>query len=153
MIGLDSNVLARYYIEDQTDAEAQHQRLAARRLIESGQSLMVCKTVILELDWVMRGYCGFAPAAAMSVLRHLCELPHVTIEDRSTVEQALSNGDVGLDFADALHHALDALARLAVRQQQELAQGGLAQCLDAPAQPLRRELLIERIRNRLGERQ
>ena len=105
MIGLDSNVLARYYIEDQTDAEAQHQRLAARRLIESGQSLMVCKTVILELDWVMRGYCGFAPAAAMSVLRHLCELPHVTIEDRSTVEQALSNGDVGLDFADALHHA------------------------------------------------
>ena len=105
MIGLDSNVLARYYIEDQTDAEAQHQRLAARCLIESGQSLMVCKTVILELDWVMRGYYGFAPAAAMSVLRHLCELPHVTIEDRSTVEQALSNGDVGLDFADALHHA------------------------------------------------
>jgi predicted nucleic acid-binding protein len=41
----------------------------------------------------------------MSVLRHLCERPHVTIEDRSTVEQALSNGDVGLDFADALHHA------------------------------------------------
>ena len=105
MIGLDTNVLARYYIEDQADAQAQQQRLAARRLIESGRSLMVCKTVILELEWVMRGYYGFAQAEAASVLRHLLELPHVTIEDRSTVEQALSNFEVGIDFADALHHA------------------------------------------------
>jgi predicted nucleic-acid-binding protein len=37
MIGLDTNVLARYYIDDAADTEAQHQRLAARRLIESGR--------------------------------------------------------------------------------------------------------------------
>lgn len=55
MIGLDTNVLARYYVEDQSDAEAKRQRTAARRLIESGQPLMVCKTVILELEWIMRG--------------------------------------------------------------------------------------------------
>ena len=105
MIGLDTNVLARYYIEDHADAEARQQRLAARRLIESGQSLMVCKTVILELEGVMRGYYGFAPAEALSVLRHLIDLPNVTIEDRATVEQAISNCEAGLDFADALHHA------------------------------------------------
>ena len=105
MVGLDTNVLARYYIEDQADAQAQQQRLAARRLIESGRSLMVCKTVILELEWVMRGYYGFAQAEVASILRHLLELPHVTIEDRSTVEQALSKFEVGIDFADALHHA------------------------------------------------
>ena len=103
MIGLDTTVLARYYLEDDADAEAQRQRLAARRLMESGQSLMVCKTVILELEWVMRGYRGFAPAQAASVLRHLLDLPHVTVEDRSTVEQALSNCDAEIDFADALH--------------------------------------------------
>ncbi len=105
MIGLDTNVLARYYIEDNTDAEAQRQRLAARRLIESGRPLMVCKTVVLELEWVMRGYYGFAPAEVASVLRHLLDLAHVTVEDRGTVEQALSNCGAGLDFADALHHA------------------------------------------------
>lgn len=44
MIGLDINVLARYYIDDEADAEAQRQRLAARRLIESGQTLMVSKS-------------------------------------------------------------------------------------------------------------
>jgi hypothetical protein len=30
---------------------------------------------------------------------------HVTVEDRDAVEQALSNLSVGIDFADALHHA------------------------------------------------
>lgn len=105
MIGLDTNVLARYYVEDKADAEAQRQRLAARRLIESGNPLMVCKTVILEFEWVMRGYYGFTSTEAVSVLRHLLGLPNVTVEDRSTVEQALSQCEAGIDLADALHHA------------------------------------------------
>jgi hypothetical protein len=37
MIGLDTKVLARYYVDEAGDAEAKRQRLAARRLIESGQ--------------------------------------------------------------------------------------------------------------------
>jgi predicted nucleic-acid-binding protein len=105
MIGLDTNVLARYYIEDESDTEAAAQRLAARRLIESSQPLMVCKTVLLEFEWVMRGYYGFSPVEAVSVLRHLLSLTHVTVEDRSTVEQALSHCDTGIDLADALHLA------------------------------------------------
>ncbi len=105
MIGLDTNVLARYYVEDKQDAEAGRQHEAARRLIESGRPLMVCKTVILEFEWVLRGYYGFAPDEITTVLRHLLALPHVTIEDRVTVEQALSHCDAGIDLADALHHA------------------------------------------------
>lgn len=105
MIGLDTNVLARYYVEDNGDAEAQRQRLVARRLIESGQPLMVSKTVILELEWVMRGYYQFDAAEVISVLSHLLRLPNVEVEDRSAVEQAVLNCEAGLDFADALHHA------------------------------------------------
>jgi predicted nucleic-acid-binding protein len=105
MIGLDTNVLARYYVEDKQDAEAARQHEAARRLIESGRPLMVCKTVILEFEWVLRGYYGFAQGEVSGVLRHLLALPHVTIEDRVTVEQALSHCDAGIDMADALHHA------------------------------------------------
>lgn len=105
MIGLDTNVLARYYIDDDADAQAQRQRSAARRLIESGQPLMVCKSVVLELEWVMRGYYGFAPAEVVSVMRHLLDQTHITVEDRESVEQALSNCEAGIDFADALHHA------------------------------------------------
>ncbi|GAA0768733.1 type II toxin-antitoxin system VapC family toxin [Ideonella azotifigens] len=105
MIGLDTNVLARYYIDDEADAEAQRQRLAARRLIESGQPLMVCKSVVLELEWVMRGYYGFDHAEVASVMRHLLAQAHITLEDREAIEQALSNSGAGIDFADALHHA------------------------------------------------
>jgi predicted nucleic-acid-binding protein len=105
MIGLDTNVLARYYIDDDADAEAKRQRLAARRLIESGQPLMVSKSVILELEWVMRGYYSFAQAEVASVMRHLLEQAHIAVEDRVAIEQALSNCEAGIDFADALHHA------------------------------------------------
>jgi predicted nucleic-acid-binding protein len=105
MIGLDTNVLARYYIDDKTDAEAQHQRLAARRLIESGQPLMVSKSVVLEFEWVMRGYYSFNQAEVTRVIRHLLEQQRITVEDRDAVEQALSNCEAGIDFADALHHA------------------------------------------------
>ena len=105
MIGLDTNVLARYYIEDKKDAESERQRLMAQRLIDSGKPLMVCKTVILELEWVMRGYYGFSPTEVVSVLRHLIAIPHISIEDHDTVERALSQCDAGLELADALHHA------------------------------------------------
>lgn len=105
MIGLDTSVLARYYVADSEDAEAERQRVAARRLIESGQPLMVCKTVILEFEWVLRGYYRFSPAEVLRVLRHLMALPHVTVEDRLAIEEALSQVEVGLDLADALHHA------------------------------------------------
>ena len=105
MIGLDTNVLARYYIDDDADAEAKRQRVAARRLIESGQPLMVSKSVVLELEWVMRGYYGFTPTEVASVMRHLVEQAHITFEDRDAVEQALSNCETGIEFADALHHA------------------------------------------------
>jgi len=105
MIGVDTNILARYYIEDEDDNEASRQRLAAQRLIESGKPLMVCKTVMLELEWVMRGYYRFEPAEIVAVFNHLLTLPQVTLEDRIAVEQAVTSFEQGMDFADSLHHA------------------------------------------------
>ncbi|WGG51552.1 type II toxin-antitoxin system VapC family toxin [Rugamonas sp. DEMB1] len=105
MIGLDTNILARYYIEDRSDAEAERQRIAACRLMESGQTLMVCKTVILELEWLMRGYYAFGRQEAIAVVKHLLGQMHIVVEDRAAVERALAACEAGLDFADALHHA------------------------------------------------
>jgi predicted nucleic-acid-binding protein len=105
VIGLDTNVLARYYVRDDGDAESAKQRQAAQTLMESGAPLMVCKTVLLELEWVMRGYYEFSPAETAKVLNHLLSLPHVKIEDRESVVQALSHADAGLEFADAMHHS------------------------------------------------
>lgn len=105
MIGLDTNVLARYYVDDATDAQAQRQRIAAQRLIESGKPLKIAKTVLLELEWVLRGFYGFAPKEIGSVFAHLLAMPQVQVEGRADVEMAISHYRVELDFADALHHA------------------------------------------------
>lgn len=105
MIGLDTNILARYYIEDAGDAESRKQREVAHRVIEAGTPLMVCKSVLLEFEWVMRGYYDFERKQVALVMQHLLSLAHVTIEDRDTVEQAMASYLAGLDFADAMHHA------------------------------------------------
>lgn len=63
MIGLDTNLLARYYIYDATHVEALHQRPFAQKLINSAQPLAVCKTVIIELEWLIRRHYQMKRAA------------------------------------------------------------------------------------------
>ncbi len=106
MIGLDTNVLARYFVEEEgADPATLAQRQAARQLIESGQNLYLPKTVALELEWVLRGYYGFAAEQVLQVFEQLLHHPCLELEDRTVLEQALAGVRSGLDFADALHHA------------------------------------------------
>jgi len=105
MIGLDTNILARYYIHDEADAEAEKQHKLAQNLVESGEPLMVCKTVFLEFEWVMRGYYQFNSSDVSAVFQHLLSLKHVMLEDRESIQRAIANIELGFDFADALHHA------------------------------------------------
>jgi predicted nucleic-acid-binding protein len=106
VIGLDTNVLARYYLAGHdVDAATTRQQLAARRLIEGMQPLYVAKTVLLEFEWVMRGAYASTREQFAGVLDHLLASPHVKVEDRLSVEAALVSHRSGLDFADALHHA------------------------------------------------
>jgi predicted nucleic-acid-binding protein len=104
MIALDTNVLARYYVVS-SDAPSQKQSAAAKQLLESGKSLFVSKTVVLELEWVLRGYHKSPPEDVLIVLTHLLALPNLDIEDRVAVELAAAALGDGYDFADALHHA------------------------------------------------
>ena len=106
MIGLDTNILARYFVrEEEADAATVAQRQAARQLIESGQALFLPKTVALELEWVLRGYYGFAVEQVLQVMEQLLNHPCLTAEDRPSLEQAVAGLRSGLEFADALHHA------------------------------------------------
>ena len=87
MIALDTNVLARYYVAS-SDAPSQKQSAAARKLLESGKSLFVSKTVVLELEWVLRGYYKSPPEDVLAVLSHLLAMPNLEVEDRVAVELA-----------------------------------------------------------------
>jgi predicted nucleic-acid-binding protein len=105
MIGLDTNILARYFVADDADTEAEKQRQIARELIESGKPLLLAKTVLLELNWVLIGRYGFGLKEVASVFDFLLTAAHIEIEDRAAVESAVANIKLGFTFADALHHA------------------------------------------------
>jgi predicted nucleic-acid-binding protein len=103
MIALDTNVIARFYVEDLDDPEAAKQRPLARQIFETANALFVPQTVVLELEWVLRAFYGFSATQFASVVRHLAGLKHVTLEARTSVIAALDDHAKGLDFADALH--------------------------------------------------
>lgn len=99
MRAVDTNVLARYYLRDDP-AQA---RIA--KSILSGGDVFVPKTVVLELEWVLRSVADQPVAKVLDCLAHLIALPGVTIEDHDQVEAALRDCRLGIDFADALHLA------------------------------------------------
>ena len=103
MRSLDTNVLARFFIDDADDAQAAKQRPAAIAAL-SGRSF-VSVTVLLELEWVMRGFYELPTREISRVLRALASIEHISLEDRNAVLVAVDAFDKGLDFADALHIA------------------------------------------------
>ena len=108
MIAVDTNILARYYVQDEDDREAVRQHPVAVRIMADTPRLFVPKTVVLELEWVLRGFYEFTRAAILKVFDHLLALPNVTLEDEAAVERAVALYRDGLDFADALHQASSA---------------------------------------------
>ena len=103
MRALDTNVLARFFVDDADDAQAAVQRpVAAAALAERS---FVSVTVLLELEWVMRGFYELSKRDTSRVFRALASIEHITLEDRNAVLMAVDAFDKGLDFADALHLA------------------------------------------------
>jgi predicted nucleic-acid-binding protein len=103
MRALDTNVLARFFVDDADDAQAAKQRPAAIAAL-AGRSF-VSVTVLLELEWVLRGFYELHTRDISRVLWALASIEHVSLEDRDAVLVALDAFDKGLDFADALHLA------------------------------------------------
>ena len=67
--------------------------------------MFVPKTVILELEWVLRYVADQPEGKVLECLEHLIALPGITVEDRDEIEAALGHCRKGIDFADALHLA------------------------------------------------
>ena len=105
MIAVDTNILARFYCDDPDDPESGRQRPIARRIMIESTAVFVPLTVILELEWVMRGFYEAEPESFCEAVGHLLGMPHVTVERWEAVKDALDLHRRGLDFADALHWA------------------------------------------------
>ena len=105
MIALDTNILARYLLDD----EPAQARAARRLLANVGAEYWIPVTVVLELAWVLRK--SDAPRAViMGRLRDLLSLRNVRAQNADLVNQALRWAGQGMDLADALHLVLSGKA-------------------------------------------
>jgi predicted nucleic-acid-binding protein len=105
LIALDTNILARYLLED----EPAQSRTARRLLADAKTEYWVPLTVVLELAWVLRK--SDAPrAVVMSRLRDVLSLRNVRAQNADLVFQALRWSADGMDLADALHLVLSGKA-------------------------------------------
>ncbi len=99
MIAIDTNILVRLVVRDD---DVQAGRAAA--LFEHNE-VYVCKTVLLEAEWVLRFSYELDRPVILDVLKKVAGLPQVTVEDSPAVAEALDIFEAGMDFADALHLA------------------------------------------------
>lgn len=69
------------------------------------QEIFISKTVLLELEWVLRQVYQVDKKTLIASLRRLLGLPNATIEGVAQIAQAMQDFSKGMDFADALHLA------------------------------------------------
>ena len=100
MVTLDTNVWVRYLTNDD---ELQARR--AMKLLERSEAVYLPKTVLLELEWVLRAAYRVKPTDIHRSLLQILGLPMVVAECAGQVAAALEFYAQGYDFADALHLA------------------------------------------------
>jgi predicted nucleic-acid-binding protein len=109
VIGLDTNVLARYVMQDDP-----RQSPRATRLIESLSAEapgFVPVVTLVELVWVLSGSYGLSRAQVATVLETLLRSRELVIDRAEIVAQALARfGSTGAEFADALIERIAAAA-------------------------------------------
>ncbi len=105
MIGLDTNVLARFLLDDDAKQSALA-RKALQGVITGNQRLMICSAMFLEFEWVLRSRSDLNKPSVVAMLRQLFELHDLVIDDELAVEEALHTYEnVNVDFAECLFHA------------------------------------------------
>jgi predicted nucleic-acid-binding protein len=100
MISLDTNMLARLVTND--DLRQAHQ---VAELIDTYDAFFVPLTVMLELEWVLRGAYALEKRAIIKSFEALLSVRNINFERQADIQQALLLYHTGFDFADALHHA------------------------------------------------
>ncbi len=106
MPALDTNVLVRYVVHDDSGQLAAAKRLIAR-CVGEGQLIFVPVTVTLELEWVLRAGFGYAKDDVLQVLSNLFSAAELAFESERALEVALQlYREASADFADCLHIAL-----------------------------------------------
>src|SRR5258705_6321282 len=102
MIAIDTNILARYLLNDEFE-----QSRAAARLLGGRELIDVPLSVWLELVWVLEVN-GCSKPEIIKGLRHIIGLPSIRPRTLGVFLFALRWYEEGMDFGDSLHLAMSA---------------------------------------------
>lgn len=99
MIGIDTNLLVRFLVnDDKTQAKY------AQKLIEQND-VYISKSVLMETEWVLRYSYEINAKAIHQAFENLLGLPEIKVEDPACIIKAMKWFGEGFDFADAIHLA------------------------------------------------
>ena len=130
MIAVDTNVLARFYCDDPDDPESVKQRPRARKAMGGSSAIFVPVTVILELEWVMRGFYEVEPAAFCAAAGAGHAPDHPPADDRSRDRPARRSRS---RYAHTAHSAAHARAAAGAEPHRHTARAWLHRDLRARA--------------------
>jgi predicted nucleic-acid-binding protein len=105
MIGLDTNVLLRWLVqEDLVGGDAPHQVELVRGLVEMAEeALFVNQIVIVEIIWVLRTKAGLDKEAIVQLVTRLLLAVKMVVQDRDLLLAALESYSLFPgDFSDHL---------------------------------------------------
>lgn len=110
MLGLDTNVLVRFLVQDDQAQFERAQKLIGREL-RVGDAVLISLLVLLEIEWVLRSRYALTKAEIAAAFSGLLDSVEVRFEDEHSIESALFTWkDSSADFADCLigarHRAL-----------------------------------------------
>ena len=102
MIGLDTNVLVRYLVQDDAAQAEAAERLIEGRCTRESPGL-VSAVVLAELAWVLKGAYSQDRTTVVSVLRQILQTAELVVDAPDVVWAAVSDFEQGgADFADCL---------------------------------------------------
>lgn len=102
MIGLDTNVLARYIVQDDPEQSAASVRLIESRCTPQSPG-WIGVTALVELSWVLSTAYRYEKNVIVSVIRQLLRTTELKVEDSETAWNALREFESGGgEFADYL---------------------------------------------------
>ncbi|MDP3638921.1 MAG: type II toxin-antitoxin system VapC family toxin [Azonexus sp.] len=102
MLGVDTNVLVRFLVQDD-EAQFEKARKLIKREVAAGRRIFVSQLVLLETEWVLRSRYSLPKNLIIEAMSRLLDATDVQFEDEPAIEEALFVWkDATADFADCL---------------------------------------------------
>lgn len=102
MLGIDTNVLVRFLVQDD-DSQFEKARKLIKREVAAGRRVFVNQLVLMETEWVLRSRYAVPKNQVIEAISGLLDSNDVKFEDEPVIEEALFIWkDSAADFADCL---------------------------------------------------